>query len=177
VLPVQLIAQRDLPGVLNTLSEEMQRRQKDNVAGEPIFLFLYGLQRLRDLRKPDDDFGFSRRGEDKQVSPAKLFQNLMRDGPPHGIHTIIWCDTLTNLHRSIDRQGLREFEMRVLFQMNAADSSNLLDNPIAAKLGQHRAIFYTEDQGKIEKFRPYGLPSIEWARKVFRTNEEATVGK
>jgi hypothetical protein len=44
-----------------------------------------------------------------------------------------------------------------------------MDNPAAAKLGPQRAIYYTEDQGKIEKFRPYALPSVEWV-KGLRTN-------
>jgi hypothetical protein len=52
--------------------------------------------------------------------------------------------------------------MRVLFQMSAADSSTLIDNPAAAKLGVHRALFHSEDLGQPEKFRPYGLPSDEW---------------
>jgi hypothetical protein len=47
--------------------------------------------------------------------------------------------------------------MRILFQMNANDSSNLMDSPVAARLGAQRAFFYSEDQGKMEKFRPYGL--------------------
>ena len=74
----------------------------------------------------------------------------------------VWCDTLNNLQRSLDRQALREFEMRVLFQMSAADSSNLIDSPLASKLGLFRAFFYSEDQGRLEKFRPYGAaqPSL-----------------
>ena len=58
--------------------------------------------------------------------------------------------------------------MRVLFQMNANDSSSLMDSPEASRLGVHRAIFYDEGQGLVEKFRPYGLPSDEylaWVKK------------
>jgi energy-coupling factor transporter ATP-binding protein EcfA2 len=164
VLPVRLVPQRELPELLAGLSEELQKRQKDG-GGESMFLFLHGLQRMRDLRRADDDFGYGRRGEEKP-SPSKLFLNLLREGPPLGIFTILWCDTMTNLQRSIDRQAMREFEMRVLFSMNAADSSNLMDSPLAAKLGPHRALFYSEDQGKTEKFRPYGLPTFDWLRTM-----------
>jgi len=52
--------------------------------------------------------------------------------------------------------------MRVVLQMSAEDSSNLIDTPVASKLGQYRAIFYNEDEGRAEKFRPYMLPSNEW---------------
>jgi hypothetical protein len=57
---------------------------------------------------------------------------------------------------------MREFEMRIIFQMNANDSSNLMDSPVAARLGPKRAFFYSEDQGKMEKFRPYGLLTPEF---------------
>ena len=164
LLPVRLVPQRDLPDLMASLSEELQQRQQDASERAPIFLFLHGLQRLRELRRPDDDFAYSRHSDEKP-SPAKQFQTLLREGPPLGIFTIVWCDTLTNLHRCVDRQGLREFEMRVLFPMNAADSSNLMDSPLASKLGPHRAFFYSEDQGKMEKFRPYGLPTLDWLKK------------
>jgi hypothetical protein len=61
-----------------------------------------------------------------------------------GVHTIVWCDTLTNLNRSLDRRALREFAMRVVLQMSAEDSANLIDTPAASKLGPYRALFYSE---------------------------------
>jgi hypothetical protein len=50
--------------------------------------------------------------------------------------------------------------------MSTTDSSTLMDTPLAAKLGPYRALFCTEDQGRQEKFRPYGLPTLEWLRKA-----------
>jgi S-DNA-T family DNA segregation ATPase FtsK/SpoIIIE len=50
--------------------------------------------------------------------------------------------------------------------MSAADSSNLMDSPAASRLGGHTAIFYSEERGEAEKFRPYGVPGrryLEWA--------------
>jgi hypothetical protein len=61
---------------------------------------------------------------------------------------------------------LREFEMRVAFQMSAADSSSLLDNPAAAKLRQHRGLLASEDLGTLEKFRPYGVPTADWLNSI-----------
>jgi hypothetical protein len=131
-----------------------------------VFCFVCGLQRFRDLRPQEDDFSFSRRDEDKPPSPSKQFAAVLRDGPAVGVYTVVWCDSLTNLNRTLERQGLREFEMRVLFQMSAADSSNLIDSPLASKLGLHRALFYSEERGQPEKFRPYGLPSAAWLEAV-----------
>ncbi len=46
--------------------------------------------------------------------------------------------------------------------MNAEDSANLIDTPAASKLGAYRALLYSEEEGRLEKFRPYGVPSEEW---------------
>src|SRR5262249_7388599 len=97
-----------------------------------------------------------------EKSPSRMFATVVRDGPALGVFTLAWCDTLNNVQRFLDRPLLREFEMRVLFQMNANDSSNLIDSPVASRLGLHRALFYTEGQGKLEKFRPYGLSPADW---------------
>src|SRR5207253_11128767 len=87
-------------------------------------------------------------------------------GPPVGIHTIVWCDAAAALERTLDRAAVREFDHRVLFQMSAADSSNLIDSPLGNKLGQNRALLYSEEQGVSEKFRPYALPSDRWLQHV-----------
>jgi hypothetical protein len=161
---VQLAGWRELPELLGELSAEVARRlQPGGAAGEPVFLFVHGLHKFRDLRKGDDDFGFSRFGEEpKAVSPAKLFVELLKDGPAVGVHAIVWCDSLNNVNRAFERPTLREFEMRVLYQMSNNDSSSLIDSPAASKLGMYRALFHSEERGRLEKFRPYGLPTVEF---------------
>ena len=71
---------------------------------------------------------------------------------------IAWADTAATLERTLDRAAMREFDHRILFQMSASDSSNLIDSPSANKLGQNRALAYSEEQGVMEKFRPYAIP-------------------
>ena len=61
---------------------------------------------------------------------------ILRDGPPVGVHTLVWCDSVNNLNRTFDRQGLREFEIRILFQMSANDSSTLIDCPGRQQAGR-----------------------------------------
>ncbi len=92
------------------------------------------------------------------MPPSKLFGDVLRDGPPLGIHTIIWCDSVNNLNRTFDRQGTKEFENRILFQMSSNDSSTLIDTPAASKLGENRALYYSEEENRTEKFRPTGSP-------------------
>jgi hypothetical protein len=78
------------------------------------------------------------------------------------VHTLVWSDTYTTVGRWIDRQSLSDFAWRVLFQMSATDSANLMESPEASRLGVHRAMLYNEEQGEFEKFRPYGPPSADW---------------
>jgi energy-coupling factor transporter ATP-binding protein EcfA2 len=165
---VKEVAWRDLSAVITELAAEVERRQKEATEAATIYLIVYDLQRFRDLRKGEDDFGFSRYGEEKVTPPSKLFVNILREGPAVGVHTIVWCDSLNNLNRTFDRQSLREFEVRVLFQMSANDSSTLIDSPAAGKLGPHRALFFSEEEGRLEKFRPYGLPTDEWLASIRR---------
>ncbi|MCE5266344.1 MAG: hypothetical protein LLG00_00460, partial [Planctomycetaceae bacterium] len=152
---------RDAGPLVAEIAGELATRQQDaHESYPPIYLFIYNLGRFRDLRK-EDEYGFSS-GDDEPASPAKQFAAILRDGPSLGIHTLIWCDTYSNVTRILDRRNLQDFEMRVLFQMNGNDSSALMDSPEASRLGVHRAILYDEGQGTAEKFRPYGLPPNEY---------------
>ncbi len=172
-LPLKIWPARELPTLLDQLVAESEQRGGGVGVAGPAFLCLYGLQRLRDLRKPDDDFGFARRGEEKSQPPHRQFTRLLKDGPPSGIFTLLWCDTLTNLQRAVDRQALREFDLRVLMQMSAADASALTDSPASSKLGPQRALLHAEDQGKSEKFRPYLPPDVAWLRGLLDQIDQA----
>jgi DNA segregation ATPase FtsK/SpoIIIE, S-DNA-T family len=170
--PARLVTWRELPRVVNELAIEVERRQTAGGAEfPPIYVLLYGLQKLRDLRRQEDDFGFSRSGGDRPPDPARQFSAVLRDGPGVAVHSLVWCDSVNNLNRTWDRQTLREFEMRVAFQMSANDSSTLIDTPLAGKLGMHRALFHSEEQGVLEKFRPYRWPAqgwLDWVRQQLR---------
>lgn len=82
--------------------------------------------------------------------------------------------TLNNLQRTLDRQSMRELTLRVVLQMNVADSSNRIDSPLASKLGLHRALFFSEEDGRLDKFRPYGLPSEAWLKRVSQELQRRT---
>ncbi len=166
--PMVIGRRRQLPDIINTLASEVKRRMDaDDASATAKYLFVYGLQRVRDLRQ-EENFGFSSSGSEEPAAPksAEQFATVLREGPDVGVHTVVWCDTLNNLNRTLDRRVLREFAMRVVYQMSAEDSANLIDTPQASKLGAHRAFFNSEEEGRLEKFRPYGLPSTEWLGAV-----------
>ncbi len=153
------IAYRAVPDIITELSSELQRRREAPAApSAAIFLIVLGLQRYRILRQADNNFHFSADSGDAQPDAAARFAQLLSDGPPVGIHVLAWVDTLLSLERTLERRLMREFDHRVLFQMSAADSSNLIDSPAANRLGPFRALAYSEEQGTLEKFRPYALP-------------------
>jgi hypothetical protein len=161
--PSRVAGRRDLPAVIAEIAEELQRRQANEKHNSPaLFLFIYDLARFRDLRREDDYMSHSFSGEARPPSVGAQFADILREGPAVGIHSIVWCDTLNNLNRALDRQGIREFDMRVLFQMSNADSSNIIDTPAASKLGPNLAYYYNEEEGRLEKFRPYAWPTPEF---------------
>jgi hypothetical protein len=167
---VNLVEFRIVNDAINEIWQEMQRRQADeqNAGTKPaIHLLVYGLQRYRALRRQEESFSFSSEsGEAAAPKPDKQFAEILRDGPGLGIHVTAWADTLVSIERTLERGSMREFDNRVLFQMSAADSSNLIDSPMGNKLGFNRALAYSEERGTIEKFRPYALPDAAWLERV-----------
>ncbi len=160
---IEIASPRSADKAIAAITEELTRRQQaDDDAADPIYLIVFNLARFRSLRKAEDDFGFGGMDDEKKVSPDKQFADLIREGSNFGIHLLIWCDTFANLERWLPRRSLQEFEMRVAFQMGSSDSSQLIDTPLAAKLGPHRALLYQEHVGSSEKFRPYSPPTREW---------------
>ncbi len=152
----------ELAGVLNELAEETKRPDRATEA-PPIFLFVYRLEDFKSLRQ-EDDFSFG--GGEAGPSPASLFQQIVAEGPARGVHVIVNSDTGASVIRSLGRKLLAEMAMRVLFQMSANDSANLVESPEASTLGLHRALFYHDREGGIEIFRPYALPSTAWVDEI-----------
>jgi hypothetical protein len=159
----RFVAWRDVAAAIGELTAETQRRvQADDLGAPAVFLFIFGLQRYRMLRRREEEFSFSADREDQPPAPDKQFAELLREGPPVGVHVVAWSDTLATLERTLERQSVGEFDYRVLFQMSAADSSHLIDTLDANRLGFYRALLYSEEHGLFEKFRPYAAPDTAW---------------
>jgi len=165
---VRRIGNGNLDEAMSRLAEELKQRTADEPVTSPeTFILVQGLQNFKKLRQ-EDEFSFSSADAGAAANPAAVLLNLISEGPPRGFHVIAACDTYNNMTRFLGRKTLSEFEMRVLFQMSASDSASLIDNPDAATLGLHRALFYNDREGYLETFRPYARPENEWIDEATR---------
>ncbi len=167
--PVVSAKQSDLPKIMKELADDMARRTGDEPPGTTptTFVLIHGLQKFNKLRY-EEDFSYGSSDPDAPPNPAILLNTLLTEGTRHGFHIIATCDSFNNASRFLSRKALGEFELRVLFQMSANDSASLIDSPKASTLGLHRALFYNEQEGQLETFRPYSLPDGEWLEQTGR---------
>jgi S-DNA-T family DNA segregation ATPase FtsK/SpoIIIE len=153
---------QDVPRVIDELATECKARSSGEIQADTapaIYIFIHQLHRFKKLRQ-EDDFRFG--SDDGPADTGAQFNEIITEGSSLGIHLIPTVDTFNNVGRSMSRKALSEFEMRVVFQMSANDSSSLIDTPGASSLGLHRAIFYNEQSGVLETFRPYAAPAENW---------------
>ncbi len=154
-------------GLATDLQSRSSEGEEQSNAHPITFLIVHGLENFKKLRA-EDEFSFSSGSDDSGPNPAQVLQTLITEGPSHGIHLIITCDTFNNVSRFLGRKALSEFSMRVLFQMSASDSAALIDAPDAGTLGLHRALLYNDREGSLETFRPYARPGHDWLEDVAR---------
>ena len=99
---VQLASPREAPAAMAQIAEELTRREQSGQEDFPsLYLLIYDMGRFNELRKTDDGYGFGSR-DDQPPSPAKQFNRILRDGPAHGIHTLLWCNTNSTLTRWLE---------------------------------------------------------------------------
>ena len=178
-LNIENVEATDVEEMIASVSKEVTERMESKETGQqPIYLAIYNLARFRQLRKSDDDYGLGSFGDDDEKSASQHLAHIISEGPAVGIHVLMWCDTYNNVTRWFERATMRDIAHRVLFQMSATDSSNLMDSAAASQLGTYRAIYYDDEQGEFERFRPYGAPTNEWfgqASELLRSTPPSSV--
>lgn len=165
----------ELDGVYRLVKGRVEQDDADgdgHVSGAPLFLFLWGMQRARDLRSNEEALYGSKYSWDEpeasepSISAAEQFAHIIKEGPEAGVHVLAWCDTYANLQRTVQRNEIRAFDLRIAFQMNSEDSTNYIDTPRAGKIGPNRALFLDEFSGRLEIMRPFGLPQQPWLEEI-----------
>ena len=164
--PIYPVGNRETASKIAEIHELLQRRLINESTSPEIYLFFYALQRSRDFQQDSSGgffaFGDFSVGAGASPSVTQQLMAIVREGPARGIHSILWCDTVNNLFRRLERRVLPDLGMRVAFQMSSEDSATLIDTPAASRLGSHRALFWDSSNAKLQKFRPYSIPSQEW---------------
>ena len=154
-----MLEYRDIEASLSSLKSELDQAIEQRSTVTPTYFIVFQGQRIRALRNEDDfDFSFD---DTPKANPAKDFAEILEKGPEHGWHTLFYCVSENSLNRTLNRKSLREFEPRVLFQMSQNDSLSLIDSPDASQLGLYTALYCNEQEGELEKFRPYALPALD----------------
>jgi S-DNA-T family DNA segregation ATPase FtsK/SpoIIIE len=150
-------------GILDLHEIVKQRRDAGAMVGQgetAHYLVVAHGQRFRQLRRSEESFSFSMGGDDgaKKVAADKALVEIIRDGPPLGVHVMLHLDTMASFDRTFERGVLREFDQRILCQMSQSDSTTLIDSTVANRLGFNRALLFSEEGGTVERFRPYRIP-------------------
>lgn len=154
----RVISPRDIESFFTECKKELDKRLLSGDASHPVQLIcIPNISRFRELRK-GDEFAFG--GGDSSPQPDAILTELLRDGPTVGIHVWLWADSASTLGRWLSRQSLRDLELRVLMQMSANDSNQLIDSNLANKLEPHVALVQDEMDGKPTKFRPFAWKTL-----------------
>ncbi|GAB5406483.1 MAG: FtsK/SpoIIIE domain-containing protein [Aureliella sp.] len=140
--------------VRDLLTERMDETE-DSTEQTPVLLNILQLGRVRDLKR-GDEFSFSDEGD----TPDKQLEDILRDGPSVGIHTMCWAESQSTASRWLSRGSLREMEIRLAMQMSANDSTNLIESVAASKLGSSVMLLYDDATGQETPFRPAATDSL-----------------
>ncbi len=150
---------RGIDATMDYLKQELAHRSETTDSTHPaILIAVVNLSRFRELRKNEEySFGDDTAGASK---PDTVLANLLRDGPALGMHVWLWADSAGTMARWVSRQSLRDIELRILMQMSASDSNQLIDSNAANRLDRYVVLIQDDIEGKPIKFRPFELNSV-----------------
>jgi len=150
---------RGIDTTMEFLKNELEYRSAHaELTHAAMLIAIVNLSRFRDLRRNEEySFGDDTGGANK---PDAVLANLLRDGPALGMHVWIWADSAGTINRWISRQSMRDIELRILMQMSATDSNQLIDSNVANRLDRYVVLIQDDIEGKPIKFRPFDLESV-----------------
>lgn len=148
---------RDSVAEMTKLVEIVKERGDEAEDVHPIVVVIDPLDRFRDFRH-EDAFNFSLDATQGSMSGGQAFREVLKDGPPANVYCLLVCGGVEILTRWLPRQSQHDVELRVLGQLNASDSSLLVDSPVASELSTATMLLYDEPAGRISKFRQPDQP-------------------
>lgn len=108
----------------------------------------------------------------------ECFIRILREGPPLGIHTLIWCDTYPNMTRVLDTGAIEELGLRVAGALSVQESHSLFDSARDSRIDKpFRMLKYDDAEPREpELFRPYEFhdtSAIERVGQLLRQARQA----
>ncbi|QDV47350.1 hypothetical protein Enr13x_72590 [Stieleria neptunia] len=149
---VREVKPRESAPEMGKLAELVKERGDEAEGVHPIVIVIDPLDRFRDFRH-EDAFNFSLDATQGSMSGGQAMREVLKDGPPANVYCILVCGGVEIMTRWLPRQSQHDVELRVLGQLNASDSSLLIDSPIASELSAATMLLYDEPAGRISKFR------------------------
>ena len=164
---VRVARGHQLVDVLGRVRDEIDRRSlaRDYNAA-PLLFVLNGLGRASEL-----DAFESRQSTrmDDEFDAVAVLEGIVRDGPEVGASTILCADSAVTLAQRITRATLRCCGLRVALQHPADESNLVVESSSASTLGPNQGLLYDEAAGRLTKFRPYALPTVDTMIKLARS--------
>jgi S-DNA-T family DNA segregation ATPase FtsK/SpoIIIE len=149
---VKSVKPRDCAPEMSRLVEIVKERGDEAEGVHPIVVVIDPLDRFRDFRH-EDAFNFSLDATQASMSGGQAMREVLKDGPPANVYCILVCGGAEIVTRWLPRQSQHDVELRIMGQLNASDSSLLIDSPIASELSTATMLLYDEPAGRISKFR------------------------
>lgn len=153
---------------MSRLVELVKERGDEAENVHPIVIVIDPLDRFRDFRH-EDAFSFSLDASPNSMTGGQALREVLKDGPPAHVYSILVCGGAEIVSRWLPRQSQHDVELRILGRLNASDSSQLIDSPIASELSTATMLMYDEPAGRIQKFRQPDQPDAsvvkEWLER------------
>lgn len=156
---IRTIDPREAVREMSAVAESVNRRSDQQVGLEPILVVIDPLERFREFRQ-DESFHFSL-DQTPRDSGGDALQTVLSEGPAVGVFTLLICRSAQSFSRWLPRSSQHDLELRILGQLNQADSSLLIDSPAAAELTSATLLLYDDHEGRITKFRWCDLPPAD----------------
>jgi len=164
---VRVARGHQLVDVLGRVRDEIDRRSlARDYNASPLLFVLNGLGRASEL-----DAFESRQSPrvDDQFDAVAVLEGIVRDGPEVGASTVLCADSAVTLAQRITRATLRCCGLRVALQQPADESNLVVESSSASTLGPNQDLLYDEAAGRLTKFRPYALPTVDTMIRLARS--------
>lgn len=131
--PVEMVSQKKAPAFFVNLSNEIKATQDDE---DNHYILALAMDRCSGMTEPIGSDIFN------PISGASAFQELLKSGPPKGVHTIAWWSNVAMYRDHIGFNGDGYIDTKILLRLDDATSKNVLGPFVQWGGASHRALIH-----------------------------------